>query len=150
MHAYELWAMAPAPSAPDVSPGHRSTQGPSVQHRANTQEHLHTGNAKREGCVFERMLCAVCCAPMMGQESSPRTATLVQGCPWDSLPLHLLVQLKFLQHPHHSAPLPRAGFNEALSSPGGGKPHLLWLQHHLPDELCPHIVWSHQSHVHRL
>ena len=38
VHAYELWAMAPAPSAPDVSPGHRSAQGPSVQQRANTQE----------------------------------------------------------------------------------------------------------------
>ena len=47
--------------------------------------------------VSERMLHVVCCAPVTGRELSPRAAVLVRGRPWDSLPLHLLVQLKFSQ-----------------------------------------------------
>ena len=64
--------------------------------------------------------CVVCCALVTGQELSGRVATLVQGRPWDSLPLCLLVRLKFLQHPCHIAPLPQAALDEALSSPGMG------------------------------
>ena len=56
--------------------------------------------------MSERVLCVVCCAPVTGQEPPPSTAALVQGCPWDSLPLHRLVQLKFLQCPRLSAPWP--------------------------------------------
>ena len=43
--------------------------------------------------MSKHMLCVVCYAPMTGQESSLRTAALVQGCPGDSLPLCVLVQL---------------------------------------------------------
>ena len=45
----------------------------------NGRDALHTCNAKREGCVSERMLCVVCCAPVTGQESSPCMAVLVQA-----------------------------------------------------------------------
>ena len=64
---------------------------------------LHTGNASREGCVSKFALRVVCCAPVTGQKSSPRSAALVQGCPGDSLLLCLLVQLQFPQRPHHGA-----------------------------------------------
>ena len=86
----------------------------------NGQDALHTVSAKWEGCVFERVLCVVCCAPLTGQELSPRTAALGQGRPWDPLPLRVPVQLKFSQCPPHSAPLPQAGLDEALWSSGVG------------------------------
>ena len=38
---------------------------------------LHTGNAKREGCVSEHKLSVVCCTPVIGQEPFPRTAASV-------------------------------------------------------------------------
>ena len=75
----------------------------------NGRDALHTGNAKREGCVSERMLCVCVCVLSTcdgSRVAPPCTAALVQGCPWDSLLLRLLVQLKFVQSSCHSAPWP--------------------------------------------
>ena len=83
----------------------------------NGRDALDLGNAKREGCVSERGLPVVCCTLGTGQELSPCAASSVQGCPGDSLPLCLLVQLEFLQRPCHSAPWPRAGLNTPSVTP---------------------------------
>ena len=48
---------------------------------------LHTGNASLEGCVSKRVLYVVCCAPLLRSEPYPRSVSLVQGRPGDSLPL---------------------------------------------------------------
>ena len=59
-----------------------------------------------------------------------------------SLPFHLWVQLKLPQSPHHPAPRPRMGRDEAVTCFGMGQPNLLRFQQHLLIELCPHVVWS--------
>ena len=62
----------------------------------NGQDALHTGNAKREGCVSECALCVVCCAPVAeGCQPLWGWAAAVQGCPRDTLPLCMMVRLKF-------------------------------------------------------
>ena len=71
----------------------------------NGRDALHTGNPKREGCVSECMLCVVCHAPVTGEETPTRMAASGQAPPRDSLPLRLLVQLKFAQSLRHGAPL---------------------------------------------
>ena len=81
--------------------------------------------------MSERVLWVVCSAPTMRQESSSRMAGLVQGRPWDSLPLCLLVWLKFSPRPRHSAPWPREGFDKAVSSSGIAQLDLLSLRQHL-------------------
>ena len=93
----------------------------------NGRDVLHTGNAKREGFVSERLLCVVCGAPEVGGGLSPplRTATLVHGRPGDTLPLRLLVQVKLAQHPRHHVPGPQTGLDEAVVCFGVGQPDLL-------------------------
>ena len=76
---------------------------------ANGRDTLHTGNAKREGCVSERVLCVVCSALVTGAGVVPVYGGLSS----------------LLQCPCHSAPKPRVGLDEALSSSGVGQLDLL-------------------------
>ena len=69
--------------------------------------------------------CVLCRAAVAWHELSPRVVVLVHGHPWGSPSLHLLLQLKLSQCPHYTAPWPRAGLDEALSSRGMDQPDLL-------------------------
>ena len=89
-------------------------------------------------------LCVVCFAPGTAGHVSVMGPGSVQGCPGDTLPFRLLVQLELLQCPLHCASGTQTGLNARA---------LAWASQTLCDyrldELRSHVVQSSDPYVRR-